>query len=111
MARLSSSRSIELKILWQLVFGGLEVLGILVHAAVVVAILPPVFLAFKVIIARRAFLIAIRGATELDDFIDPPLFRFRLSVDGRVAIFAGVFNALRNVEALGLQHESHVELE
>ena len=51
------------------------------------------------------------SAPELDDFVHPPLFRFRFSVDGRVAILTGVLNALRDVEALGLQHESHVELE
>ena len=76
---------------------GLRLFGvghIAVEAAIIGAILAAVELTLEVIITRRAFLIAISLATEIDHFLHPPVFRLRRNFDGGVAMFAGIVDAL-----------------
>src|ERR1700722_2921171 len=80
------------------------------EAAVLIAVLTPLELTFEVVIAGRAFLIAISLAAMPDDFVHPPFLGLRRRVDRLDAVAARVLDARCYVIALGLQHVGQVEL-
>src|SRR5438045_1600859 len=84
--------------------------AVLVEAAVIISVLPPLELTLEVVIARRAVLIA-RGLPPMRDyFLHPPFLRFRLHIDGSVAVAPRISDARRDVISLRLQHVSQIEL-
>ena len=86
-------------------------LHVLPHTAIIVAVFTAVFLAFEIVVARRAFSVPVSGAAIFDDFAYPPFLGIGFSINRRLAMFPGVFDALRNMSPLWLKHKSQVELE
>ena len=88
-----------------------KLLHVLPHTPIIVAVFATVFLAFEIIVARRTFSVPVGGAAIFDDFAYPPFFGIGFSINRRIDIFPGVFDALRNMSPLCLKHKSQVELE
>src|SRR5208282_6566418 len=82
----------------------IKVATVLEEAAVVVAVLPALELALKVVVAWGAFLVTTGLTAMFDNLLHPPLFGLPGRIDGLKAIAARVVDARGDVIALGLEH-------
>ena len=78
---------------------------------VVIAILAPLELTFKIVVTRRAILVTGGLAPVSNNLLDPPFFRLGGRVDCVVPMLAGIGNAIGNVITLHLQDIGEVKLE
>ncbi len=84
---------------------------ILPEPPVIVTILPALFIAFKVIVAGRAFFRPVGLTAVFNNLLNPPRFSRVRCIQGVMSIAAHIVYAVCNMVALGLEHIGEVELE
>ena len=84
---------------------------ILPEPPVIVTILPALFIAFKVVVAGRAFFRPVGLTAMFNDLPNPPRFSCVRCIQCVMSIAAHIVYAFCNMVALGLQHIGEVELE